>query len=125
MDTNAILPAAMRDPRRQLVLSGNSRPFALIRGLLVSRETFDLHSLVYGGCGAVYNLLNISEMNDERSKEFENPEDRAGKRELTLLEAFDLILASIPPDDRNRPELFVLRSEIAAQEETIGEARQV
>jgi proteasome-associated ATPase len=64
-------------------------------------------------------------MNDARSKEFENPEDRAGKRELTLLEAFDLVLASIPPDDRNRPELFVLRSEIAAQEETIGEARQM
>jgi len=97
----------------------------LIRGLLVSHETFDLHSLVCGGCGAVYNLLDISEMNDERSKEFENPEDRAGKCELTLLEAFDLILAAIPPDDRNRPDLFVLRSEIAAQEETIGEARQM
>src|SRR5436190_15875870 len=64
-------------------------------------------------------------MNDERSREFENPEDRAGKHELTLLEAFDLVLASIPPDDRNRRELFVLRSEIAAQEETIGEARQM
>jgi proteasome-associated ATPase len=64
-------------------------------------------------------------MNDERSREFENPEDRVGKRELTLLEAFDLVLASIPPDDRNRRELFVLRSEIAAQEETIGEARRM
>src|SRR2546428_13432014 len=64
-------------------------------------------------------------MNDERSREFENPEDGPGKRELTLLEAFDLVLASIPPDDRNRHELFVLRSEIASQEETIGEARQM
>src|SRR5450432_916438 len=64
-------------------------------------------------------------MNDERSKEFENTQDRAGKRELSLLEAFDLVLASIPPDDRNRRELFVLRSEIAAQEETIGEAQQM
>src|ERR1044071_3716513 len=64
-------------------------------------------------------------MNDERRKEFENPEDRAGKGELTLLEAFDLVLASIPLDDRNRRELFVLRSEIEAQEETIGEARQM
>src|SRR6266513_5210988 len=64
-------------------------------------------------------------MNDERSKEFENPENRAGKHELTLLEAFDLVLASIPPDDRNRRELFVLRSEIAEQEETVGEARQM
>ena len=35
-------------------------------------------------------------MNDERSKEFENTQDRAGKRELSLLEAFDLVLASIP-----------------------------
>src|SRR5438477_8032496 len=64
-------------------------------------------------------------MTDERSKQFENPEDRAGKPELTLLEAFDLVLASIPPDDRNRRDLFVLRSEIAGQEETIGEARQM
>jgi proteasome-associated ATPase len=64
-------------------------------------------------------------MNDERSKEFENTEDRAGKRELSLLEAFDLVLASIPREDRNRRELFVLRSEIAAQEETIGEAQQM
>jgi proteasome-associated ATPase len=64
-------------------------------------------------------------MNDERSKEFENTGDRAGKRHLSLLEAFDLVLASIPPDDRNRRELFLIRSEIAAQEETIGEAQQM
>ena len=64
-------------------------------------------------------------MNDERSHEFENSEDRAGQRELSLLEAFDLVLASIPLDDRNRRELFVLRSEIVAQEETIGEAQQM
>ncbi len=64
-------------------------------------------------------------MNDERSKEVENTEDRAGKRELSLLDAFDLVLASIPREDRNRRELFVLRSEIAAQEETIGEAQQM
>ena len=42
-----------------------------------------------------------------------------------MLEAFDLVLASIPPDDRNRRELFLIRSEIAAQEETIGEAQQM
>src|SRR5436190_15928601 len=64
-------------------------------------------------------------MNDEHSKEFENTEDHTGKRELSLLEAFDLVLASIPPDDRNRREFFLIRSEIAAQEETIGEARQM
>jgi proteasome-associated ATPase len=64
-------------------------------------------------------------MNDERSKEFEKPDERPGERELSLLEAFDLILASFPPSDRNRRELFLIRSEIAAQEETIGEARQM
>src|SRR5436190_16522958 len=64
-------------------------------------------------------------MNDERSNEFESRQDHPGKRELSLLEAFDLVLASIPPDDRNRRELFLIRSEIAAQEETIGEAQQM
>jgi len=64
-------------------------------------------------------------MNDERSQDFERPDDRPDQRELGLLEAFDLVLASIPPNDRNRRELFALRSEIAAQEETIGEAQQM
>ena len=64
-------------------------------------------------------------MNDDRSKEFESRQDLPGKRELSLLEAFDLVLASIPPDDRNRRELFLIRSDIAAQEETIGEAQQM
>jgi proteasome-associated ATPase len=64
-------------------------------------------------------------MNDKRSDEFENPDDRPGKHELSLLEAFDLVLASIPPDDRSRGDLFLIRAEIAAQEETIGEAQQM
>lgn len=64
-------------------------------------------------------------MNDERSNEFANPDDLSGRRELSLLEAFDLILLSLPPEDRNRQELFALRAEIEAQEETIGEARQM
>ena len=64
-------------------------------------------------------------MNDERSHEFEKPEEAAGKPELTLLEAFDLLVASIPPESRHRRELYVLRSEIASQEETLGEARQM
>ena len=64
-------------------------------------------------------------MNDERSNEFASPDDLPGRRELSLLEAFDLILLSLPPEDRNRRELFALRSEIADQEETIGEARQM
>src|SRR3954467_13872760 len=64
-------------------------------------------------------------MDDERSNEFREPEPEPGPRELTLLEAFDLLVASIPPENRHRRELYVLRSQIAAQEETIGEAKQM
>src|SRR5881227_876074 len=62
-------------------------------------------------------------MDDE--EEFAQPEEESGPRELTLLEAFDLLVASIPPENRRRRELYILRSQIAAQEETIGEARQM
>ena len=64
-------------------------------------------------------------MNDERSNEFENPEHSPAKPELSLLEAFDLLVASIPPENRQRRELYILRSQIESQEETIGEARQM
>src|SRR5436853_802420 len=62
-------------------------------------------------------------MDDE--KKFAQPEDESGPRELTLLEAFDLLVASIPPEHRHRRELYIVRSQIIAQEETIGEARQM
>src|SRR3954466_6224270 len=62
-------------------------------------------------------------MDDE--KEFAQPENESGPRELTLLEAFDLLVASIPPENRHRRELYILRSQIEAQQETIGEARQM
>src|SRR3989440_7752962 len=64
-------------------------------------------------------------MDDERSEESREPEDSSGPRELSLLEAFDLLVASIPPENRHRRELYVMRSEIEAQQETIGEARQM
>ena len=64
-------------------------------------------------------------MDDERHEESRSPEEDSGPRELTLLEAFDLLVASIPPENRHRRELYVMRSQIAAQEETIGEARQM
>src|SRR6185436_3829210 len=64
-------------------------------------------------------------MDEQHSHEFENPDDYSGPRELSLLEAFDIILASIPPSDPNRHRLFTLRSEIAGREEMIGEARQM
>jgi proteasome-associated ATPase len=70
-------------------------------------------------------IEQLSGMNDERSKEFENPDEPAGPQELSLLEAFDLLVASIPPENRHRRELYILRSQIEAQEETIGEARQM
>src|SRR5256885_6296367 len=64
-------------------------------------------------------------MDDEQTKQFSDPEDESGPHELTLLEAFDLLVASIPPENRHRRELYIMRSQIVAQEETIGEARQV
>src|SRR3977135_1970403 len=64
-------------------------------------------------------------MDDERSEQSRDPEDNSGPRELSLLEAFDLLVASIPPENRHRRELYIMRSQIAAQEETIGEARQM
>src|SRR2546423_10915343 len=64
-------------------------------------------------------------MDDEQTKQFSDPEDESGPHELTLLEAFDLLVASIPPENRHRRELYIMRSQIVAQEETIGEARQM
>jgi proteasome-associated ATPase len=64
-------------------------------------------------------------MDDERSEQSPDPEDNSGPHELSLLEAFDLLVASIPPENRHRRELYVMRSRIEAQEETIGEARQM
>jgi proteasome-associated ATPase len=64
-------------------------------------------------------------MDEERNKESENATGGKGPPRLSLLEAFDLVVASIPPEHRHRRELYIVRSEIAAQEETIGEARQM
>src|SRR3954468_10313154 len=64
-------------------------------------------------------------MDEEGTEKFDNPDDESGPRELTLLEAFDVLVASIPPENRRRRELYIMRSQIVAQEETIGEARQM
>jgi proteasome-associated ATPase len=64
-------------------------------------------------------------MSDERSKEDESGSQGSGEGVLTLLEAFDLILASIPPGELHRHDLIALRAEIADREETIVEARQM
>src|SRR3989440_11823914 len=64
-------------------------------------------------------------MDDEQTKQFSDPDEESGPHELTLLEAFDLLVASIPPENRHRRDLYIMRSQIVAQEETIGEARQM
>ena len=64
-------------------------------------------------------------MDEEHTTDSANPEEESGPRELTLLEAFDLLVASIPPENRHRRELYILRMQLVAQEETIGEARQM
>ena len=64
-------------------------------------------------------------MDQEGMEKFPDSEDESGPRELTLLEAFDLLVASIPPENRHRRELYIMRSQLVAQEETIGEARQM
>jgi proteasome-associated ATPase len=69
--------------------------------------------------------LIIASMDEKGAVQFPNPDDEAGPRELTLLEAFDLVVASIPPENRHRRELYIVRSQIEAQEETIGEARRM
>jgi len=64
-------------------------------------------------------------MDDEQTQQFGQPEDESGPEELSLLEAFDLLVASIPPENRHRRELYVMRAEIESQQETIGEARRM
>ncbi|HVF72414.1 MAG TPA: AAA family ATPase [Chthoniobacterales bacterium] len=62
---------------------------------------------------------------DEERRTIPGPEDESGPEELSLLEAFDLLVASIPPENRHPRELYILRSQIQAQEETVGEARRM
>src|SRR6478736_7802943 len=62
-------------------------------------------------------------MSDERREEFEN--QGSGARNPSLLEMFDHMVLSLPPGDPVRAELFAFRPEIAEQEETVTEARQM
>ena len=62
-------------------------------------------------------------MSDERREEFEN--QGSGVRNPSLLEMFDHMVLSLPPGDPVRAELFAFRPEIAEQEETVTEARQM
>jgi len=62
-------------------------------------------------------------MSDERSEGFEGGEENSGTR--NLLDAFDRVIASLPPGDPIRRELLDLRPEISEHEETILEARRM
>src|SRR5947208_2008490 len=62
-------------------------------------------------------------MSDERSEGFEGGEENSGTR--NLLDAFDRVIASLPPGDPIRRELLDLRPEISEHEETIVEAHRM
>ncbi len=62
-------------------------------------------------------------MSDERSEGFEGEQGYSGQR--SLLDAFDRIIASLPPGDPARRELLDLRPEVADHEETIVQARHM
>jgi proteasome-associated ATPase len=62
-------------------------------------------------------------MSDERSEGFEGEQGYSGRR--SLLDAFDRIIASLPPGDPARRELLDLRPEVADHEQTIVEARHM
>ena len=62
-------------------------------------------------------------MSDERSKEPENYDE--DPRTLPLLDAFDRLIASLPPGDPIRCDLLDLRPQISDQSQMIAEARQM
>src|SRR5216110_2349698 len=62
-------------------------------------------------------------MSDERSEGFQGGEGDSDPR--NLLDAFDRVVASLPPGDPVRRGLLDLRPEISNREEMIGEARQM
>lgn len=47
------------------------------------------------------------------------------EEQISLLEAFDRAVALLPPDNFARDRLMALRAEIAAQEEMVGDAREM
>src|SRR5438477_1823392 len=62
-------------------------------------------------------------MSDERSEGFQGREGDSDPR--NLLDAFDRVVASLPPGDPVRRELLDLRPEISDREETMLEARRM
>ena len=62
-------------------------------------------------------------MSEERSKEFEKFDEDPPN--LPLLDAFDRMIALLPPGDPVRRELLDLRPQVSDQTQTIAEARQM
>src|SRR6266705_3286260 len=62
-------------------------------------------------------------MSDERSEGLQGGEANSGPR--NLLDAFERVIASLPPGDPIRRELLDLRPEITDREETMVEARRM
>jgi proteasome-associated ATPase len=64
----------------------------------------------------------MSDERKENSTPYGSPNDGD---QISLLEAFDRAVASLPPDNFARERLLALRAEIAAQEEMVGDAREM
>ena len=64
-------------------------------------------------------------MSDEPKEKLEKFGAVSGFEQMSVLQAFDRMVASLPPRDPLRPELFAVRAGVADQEEMIGDARQM
>jgi len=64
-------------------------------------------------------------MSDESNQDPEYHGSSAAEREISLLEAFDRAVALLPRDNFAHERLVALRAEIAAQEEMVGDAREM
>ena len=64
-------------------------------------------------------------MSDESKEKLEKFGAVSGFEQMSVLQAFDRLIASLPPRDPLRSELFAVRAGIADQEEMIADARQM
>src|SRR4051812_26948472 len=64
-------------------------------------------------------------MSDNAKENLEKFGAVSGLEHLSVLQAFDRLLASVPPRDPLRQDLLAMRAGIADQEEMIGDARQM
>jgi proteasome-associated ATPase len=64
-------------------------------------------------------------MSDQENRDRERSSSPNEEEPISLLEAFDRALGLLPPGEFVRDRLIMLRAEIAAQEEMIGDAREM